>query len=66
MLAFRDLKLHESVLQCIDTLGFKSMTPVQHATIPQFLAHKDVLVEVRSTSRSQVNNIITVEGLKSV
>jgi ATP-dependent RNA helicase DDX55/SPB4 len=30
-------------------MGFERMTPVQASTIPLFLQHKDVVVEVRAS-----------------
>ena len=40
-------KLSDVVLKAInEEFGFKQMTPVQTATIPVFLSHKDVLVQV--------------------
>lgn len=45
------LNLLPSVLDVIaNELSFASMTPVQAATIPNFLEHKDVAVEVRQSS----------------
>jgi len=37
-------------LQCVQRWGFKQMTPVQAATIPLFLANKDVSVEATTGS----------------
>lgn len=37
-----------STLATIDDMGFRTMTPVQAATIPLFLQNKDVCVEVRT------------------
>ena len=33
-------------LEAISSLGFEYMTPVQASTIPLFMQHKDVVVEV--------------------
>lgn len=42
------LKLAEPILKVIqEVLKFDALTPVQSATIPHFLDHKDVAVEVR-------------------
>lgn len=38
--------LAEWIIDAIDSMGFKRMTPVQASTIPLFMAHKDVVVEV--------------------
>ena len=52
---FRDLDppLNPAVLQTLessDGFGHEVMTPVQAATIPHFLTHKDVLVEAATGS----------------
>lgn len=39
--------LAEWILDAVSTMGFKRMTPVQASTIPLFMAHKDVVVEVQ-------------------
>jgi ATP-dependent RNA helicase DDX55/SPB4 len=39
--------LAEWILDAIATTGFSKMTPVQASTIPLFMGHKDVVVEVR-------------------
>lgn len=38
--------LAEWILDAVSTMGFAQMTPVQAATIPHFMANKDVVVEV--------------------
>lgn len=38
--------LAEWILDAVSSMGFKQMTPVQAATLPQFLRNKDVVVEV--------------------
>ena len=38
--------LSEWILDAVSTMGFTRMTPVQASTIPLFLGHKDVVVEV--------------------
>ncbi|KAL8750281.1 MAG: hypothetical protein Q9184_006477 [Pyrenodesmia sp. 2 TL-2023] len=38
--------LAEWIIDAVDSMGFKRMTPVQASTIPLFMAHKDVVVEV--------------------
>jgi len=39
--------LNESIIKAIhNSFGFKTMMPVQKATIPLFLSHHDVAVEV--------------------
>ena len=55
MWRFRNLDppLSRGVLQAVEAkagFGFENMTPVQAATIPQFLRHKDVLVEATTGS----------------
>ncbi|KAH6606733.1 atp-dependent rrna helicase spb4 [Trichoderma cornu-damae] len=37
--------LAEWILDAVSSMGFKQMTPVQAATLPQFLGNKDVVVE---------------------
>lgn len=45
---WESLKLLPSVLKVLkENLNFETLTPVQSATIPNFLEHKDVAVEVR-------------------
>ena len=39
--------LAEWIVDAVTSMGFQRMTPVQASTIPLFLAHKDVVVEVR-------------------
>ena len=39
--------LAEWILDAVSSMGFKWMTPVQASTIPLFMAHKDVVVEVQ-------------------
>ena len=39
--------LAEWILDAVSSMGFKRMTPVQASTIPLFMTHKDVVVEVR-------------------
>ena len=34
------------ILDAVASMGFSRMTPVQASTIPLFMAHKDVVVEV--------------------
>lgn len=47
ILYFHDIipKLSIKTIQSLECFGFQQMTPVQAATIPLFLNHKDVLVE---------------------
>lgn len=42
---FEGIQLSELARTCIARLGFAKPTPVQAATIPRFLSHKDVVVE---------------------
>lgn len=39
--------LSEWLLDAISSKGFNRMTPVQASTIPLFMTHKDVVVEVQ-------------------
>lgn len=39
--------LSEWLLDAVSSKGFNRMTPVQASTIPLFMTHKDVVVEVR-------------------
>jgi ATP-dependent RNA helicase DDX55/SPB4 len=39
--------LSEWILDAVSSMGFGRMTPVQASTIPLFMGHKDVVVEVR-------------------
>ena len=36
------------ILEAVSAMGFATMTPVQASTIPLFVGHKDVVVEVRN------------------
>ena len=38
--------LAEWILDAVSSMGFNRMTPVQASTIPLFMGHKDVVVEV--------------------
>lgn len=40
--------LAEWIIDAVTSMGLKRMTPVQASTIPLFMAHKDVVVEVDS------------------
>lgn len=42
--------LSEWILEAVSSMGFLRMTPVQASTIPLFMGHKDVVVEVRYLS----------------
>jgi len=51
--SFDGLGLKEEVLGIIrDKFRFAQMTPVQAATLPKFLQHKDVAVEVHNSAPS--------------
>jgi ATP-dependent RNA helicase DDX55/SPB4 len=52
--------LLESTLRVVRGLGFKSMTPVQAATLPLFLGHKDVCVEACTGSGKTVAYVVPV------
>lgn len=47
--------LTEWILDAVSTMGFKQMTPVQAATMPHFMGNKDVVVEVCSGMKHQIN-----------
>ncbi|KAL8945580.1 MAG: hypothetical protein Q9222_007893 [Ikaeria aurantiellina] len=38
--------LSEWIVDAVNSMGFKRMTPVQASTIPLFTTHKDVVVEM--------------------
>ncbi|MCB0686822.1 MAG: DEAD/DEAH box helicase, partial [Saprospiraceae bacterium] len=40
---FRELNLHESLLEAISYMGYETPTPIQEQAIPQILAGRDVL-----------------------
>ena len=42
--------LAEWIIDAVSSMGFKRMTPVQASTIPLFMTHKDVVVEVITAS----------------
>lgn len=42
--------LAEWITDAVTSMGLKRMTPVQASTIPLFMAHKDVVVEVAGSS----------------
>lgn len=46
------------LLDAVSAMGFNRMTPVQASTIPLFMTHKDVVVEVSN------DNIINGLGLR--
>ena len=47
-------------MEVIDSLGFTQMTPVQSATIPLFMKHKDVVVEAVTGSGKTLAFVIPV------
>ncbi len=47
---FSEFDLDKRLLKAVDKLGFEKPTPVQIATIPQALAHKDLLVSSETGS----------------
>ena len=57
---FASLGLRETTLEAVHGLGFTHLTPVQQACIPQFLSHKDVLVEACTGSGKTLAFIIPV------
>jgi len=52
--------LSEDTKNVLSTLGFHSATPVQEATIPLFLGHKDVAVEACTGSGKTLAFIVPV------
>ncbi|TYZ65184.1 hypothetical protein PybrP1_000534 [[Pythium] brassicae (nom. inval.)] len=62
---FREFKpaLCEEVLQEIDALGFTHMTPVQAATLPLFLANKDVCVDACTGSGKTLAFVLPIVQL---
>ncbi len=48
--------LAEWILDAISSMGFQRMTPVQASTIPLFMTHKDVVVEVNCRTRIKKND----------
>ncbi|GAM25139.1 hypothetical protein SAMD00019534_083140 [Acytostelium subglobosum LB1] len=52
--------LSQDTLNTLDRLGFKSMTPVQSASIPLFLTNKDVLVEACTGSGKTLAFVIPI------
>lgn len=52
--------LSEWILDAVSTMGFSRMTPVQAATIPLFMAHKDVVVEAVTGSGKTMAFLIPV------
>lgn len=56
--------LAEWILDAVSSMGFKRMTPVQASTIPQFMKHKDVVVEaVTGSGKTLAYLIPTLEKL---
>lgn len=47
---FSQLPLEDSMLQTLDSLGYKSATPIQAQTLPLILEGKDVLAEAKTGS----------------
>lgn len=42
-MTFKELKLHEDVLQGLDAMGFEKPTPIQEQSIPIILDNKDII-----------------------
>ena len=55
-----DPPLHPSVLKVVEELGFRQLSPVQEATIPLFMSHKDVAVEAPTGSGKTLAFVIPV------
>ena len=45
------------LLDAVSAIGFNRMTPVQASTIPLFMMHKDVVVEVSSKDFTIVSSL---------
>ncbi|KAL1953352.1 hypothetical protein VTO42DRAFT_2973 [Malbranchea cinnamomea] len=59
--------LSEWILDAVSSMGFSRMTPVQAATIPLFMGHKDVVVEaVTGSGKTMAFLIPVVEKLLRV
>lgn len=50
--------LAQWILDATNSMGFARMTPVQASTIPLFMGHKDVVVEVCASS-DEVDILLT-------
>ena len=48
--AFSSLKLHDSLLKNLDTLGYVTMTPIQEESLPHILEGKDVIAQGKTGS----------------
>jgi len=57
---FSSLNVRPSILNGLSREGFEVMTPVQAATIPLFLSHKDVAVEAVTGSGKTLSFLIPV------
>ncbi|KAL8778785.1 MAG: hypothetical protein Q9213_007249 [Squamulea squamosa] len=52
--------LAEWIIDAVDCMGFKRMTPVQASTIPLFMTHKDVVVEAVTGSGKTLAFLIPI------
>ncbi|KAL8881869.1 MAG: hypothetical protein Q9192_007701 [Flavoplaca navasiana] len=52
--------LAEWIVDAVDSMGFKRMTPVQASTIPLFMTHKDVVVEAVTGSGKTLAFLIPI------
>ena len=52
--------LAEWILNAVSDMGYKRMTPVQASTIPEFLRHRDVVVEAVTGSGKTLAYLIPV------
>lgn len=48
--AFSSLKLHPSLLQSLESMGYAQMTPIQSRSLPPILAGRDVIGQARTGS----------------
>lgn len=54
------LPLAEWILEAVSDMGYKRMTPVQASTIPEFMRHRDVVVEAVTGSGKTLAYLIPV------
>ena len=52
--------LAEWILNAVSDMGYKRMTPVQASTIPEFMRHRDVVVEAVTGSGKTLAYLIPV------
>ncbi len=63
MVTFNELKLSESVMKAIDSMGFEEMTPVQGQAIPLAMEGKDIIGQAQTgTGKTAAFGIPMVEA----